>query len=339
MCGICGYVGPRDPSPIEAMTRILAHRGPDGEGVRVFEARDGHPPAALGHRRLSIIDPSERGAQPMSYGEGRYWITYNGELYNFRELREELSQQGFGFDSDCDTEVLLALYARDGERMLERLNGIYAFAIWDDERGELFLARDRLGVKPLYWALEDGVLLFASEVKSLLEALPPPSMRREALPEYLTFLWVPDPETLFEGVRKLPPGHRARFAGGELRIAEYWDARFESGGPAARREWPGRVREAVQGAVRRQMVSDVPLGAFLSGGLDSGAVVATMHEDADPLTTYTVGYSAEDLAHDIVPDDLAYARRMAAELELDSHERILRPDIVELLPRLVWHMD
>ena len=150
----------------------------------------------------------------MSYAAGRYWITYNGELYNFRELRSELIADGFAFRSDCDTEVLLALYARDGERMLERLNGIFAFAIWDTEREELFLARDRLGVKPLYYAQHDGVLYFASEAKALLKALPAHGLRPTALAEYLTFLWVPDPDTLFEGIQKLPPGHCARYAGG-----------------------------------------------------------------------------------------------------------------------------
>lgn len=294
----------------------------------------------LGHRRLSIIDPSPRGAQPMSYADGRYWITYNGELYNYRELRRELRSDGFEFRSDCDTEVLLAMYVRDRERMLDRLNGMFAFAIWDTDRSELFLARDRVGVKPLYYAESDGKFVFASEVKALLPALPRVQLRREALPQYLTFLWVPDPDTLFEGIYKLPPGHWARFSGGTLDISRYWDATFpvdESLEPA---EAAGRVRDAVQGAVHRQMVSDVPLGAFLSGGLDSGAVVGTMRaQEADPLTTYTVGFAPEDLAHEIVPDDLKYARRLSRDWHLDYHERILQPDIVDLLPRLVWHLD
>jgi asparagine synthase (glutamine-hydrolysing) len=269
----------------------------------------------------------------------RYWITYNGELYNFRELRADLEADGFEFRSDCDTEVLLAMYARHGVGMLDRLNGIFAFAIWDTERQELFLARDRLGVKPLYFAREGGVLYFASELKALLRALPHPSIRHAALAEYLTFLWVPDPGTLFEGMHQLPAGHCARYANGDLAIREYWDASFDVDGSPSEIGWADRVRVTAQAAIRRQMVSDVPLGSFLSGGIDSGAVVATMKSATKQVTSYTVGFSPDDLAHEIVPDDLGYARRLSSELELDHHERILEPEIVDLLPKLVWHLD
>jgi asparagine synthase (glutamine-hydrolysing) len=180
MCGICGFAGKADEELARAMTRSLAHRGPDGEGVRAFASRDGGLPATLGHRRLSILDPTPRGAQPMASGDQRYWITYNGELYNFRELRAELEGEGERFRSECDTEVLLAMWARHGPAALERLNGIFAFAIWDAERRELFLARDKLGVKPLYYAVHDGVFSFASEIKALLHALPRPSMNRRS---------------------------------------------------------------------------------------------------------------------------------------------------------------
>jgi asparagine synthase (glutamine-hydrolysing) len=339
MCGICGSVGIEDRPLVESMTRLIAHRGPDGEGVRTFAASNGLPPASLGHRRLSIIDPGERGAQPMSYADGRYWTTYNGEIYNFRSLRAELERDGLRFRTDCDTEVLLAMYARHGARMLERLNGIYAFAIWDSTTGDMFLARDPLGVKPLYYARDRQRLHFASEVKALLPAIGTPRMRRDTLLEYLTFLWVPDPDTLFEEVSKLPPGHYARFQGGELQIRRYWDPAFAVDRTIPRAEWPELVRGTVQDAVRRQMVSDVPLGAFLSGGLDSSAVVATMRGDQDPMSTYTVGFDQADLAHEIVPDDLRYARRLADRFSLDYNERILRPDIVDLLPKLVWHLD
>src|SRR5947209_574551 len=196
MCGICGFVGAADDELIGAMTSTLAHRGPDGDGTKSFYGVDGRGECSLGHRRLSILDPTPRGAQPMEYGDGRFWITYNGEIYNFKSLRDDLSAQGYRFRSDCDTEVLLAMYARYGERMLTRLNGIFAFAIWDDRRRELFLARDRLGVKPLYYAEHGGVVYFASEVKALLHALPAPSIRRDAVADFLTFLWVPDPDTM-----------------------------------------------------------------------------------------------------------------------------------------------
>jgi asparagine synthase (glutamine-hydrolysing) len=322
------------------MTAILEHRGPDGGGVKVFAAADGGVPAALGHRRLSIIDPTPRGAQPMSYADGRYWITYNGEIYNYRELRAELEADGFAFQSACDTEVLLAAYARDGERMLDEVNGIFAFAIWDTETEELFLARDRLGVKPLHYAVHDGVFYFASEIKSLLVAIPTPSLSSESLASYLTFLWVPEPDTLFKGVRKLPAGFCARYAGGRLRTRQYWDLRFKTAEPRSTDGWAATVRETVELAVRRQMVSDVPLGAFLSGGIDSGAIVRTMAATANrPIDAYTVGFAREDLAYEVVPDDLKYARLLARELRVEHHERELRPDIVELLPKLIWHMD
>ena len=338
MCGICGIVGRADRGLIQEMTDVLEHRGPDGQGTRCFESPDDRPEASLGHRRLSIIDPSPRGAQPMSYADGRYWITYNGEIYNYRELRDGLVADGFSFESDCDTEVLLAMYARDGEAMLPRLNGIFAFAIWDSRSHELFLARDRMGVKPLYYSQEGDELLFASEVKALLRARPDVRLRRDAVADYLTFLWVPDPDTMFEGVYKLPPAHCATFAGGRLSIRPYWDLTFGDT-IASERECIDLVRDAVGSAVRRQMVSDVPLGSFLSGGVDSSAVVANMAATGDRVTTYTVGFSAEDLAHEIVPDDVRYSRVMAKQFDVDYNERILEAEVVDLLPKLVWHMD
>ncbi|MGN6869081.1 MAG: asparagine synthase (glutamine-hydrolyzing) [Solirubrobacteraceae bacterium] len=338
MCGICGYVGRDDSIAIRAMTGLLAHRGPDGEGVRVLAASEGGVPVALGHRRLAIIDPSPRGAQPMSYAGGRYWITYNGELYNYRSLRAGLERRGFAFATETDTEVLLAMYAYHGREMLHHLNGIFAFGLWDTEARSLFLARDRLGVKPLYHASHEGVFSFASEVKALLPVLPPARMRTDVLREYLTLLWVPDPDTLFDGIYKLPPGHCATFARGELRITPYWDIEFA---PEERpeAEWSDLVAATVRESVQRQMVSDVPLGAFLSGGIDSSAIVAAMARPKNRITTYTIGFSARDLAHEIVPDDIRYARRMGELFDTEYHEEILQPSIVGLLPKLVWHMD
>jgi len=338
MCGICGCVGRADEKLTRTMTGLLAHRGPDGEGVRCFPAADGRAPAALGHRRLSILDPTPRGAQPMSYADERYWITYNGELYNFRALRAELERDGFSFRSDCDTEVLLAMYARYGAELVERLKGIFAFAIWDAVAGELFLARDRLGVKPLYYAEHDGALYFASEVKALLPALPPARMRTDVLGQYLSLLWVPDPDTLFEGVYTLAPGHCARVADGRLSSRCYWDMSYDPQQRGAS-HWAGELRETVSDAVRRQMVSDVPIGAFLSGGIDSSAIVAAMTEASPQVATYTVGFSQEDLRHEIVPDDIRYAREVGRAFGADYHEEILAPNVVDLLPRLIWHMD
>ena len=338
MCGICGSIGRADGTLIERMTRTLAHRGPDGEGIQLFPSESGSVPAALGHRRLSIIDPTERGTQPMSFGNDRYWITFNGEIYNYRELRADLENQGFTFTTETDTEVLLASFVKDGPEMLSRINGIYAFGIWDREEDSLFLARDRMGVKPLYWAQHEGELHFASEIKALLPALPPPTMRTEMLPDYLRLLWVPDPDTLFEGIYKLPPGHWARFQNGELDIHQYWDLEFNVA-ERSESEWTEIVQDKVHEAVRRQMVSDVPLGSFLSGGIDSSAIVAAMSSDDEQVSTYTVGFSAEDLAHEIVPDDVKFSRQVAQEFNTDYHEETLSPAIVDLLPKLIWHMD
>jgi asparagine synthase (glutamine-hydrolysing) len=339
MCGICGVVGREDEQLVRDMADTLAHRGPDGEGFRCFPARNGGPPASFGHRRLTIIDLSERGAQPMEYADGRYWIVYNGELYNFKELRADLEQDGYRFRSECDTEVLLAAYCKWGKAMLERLNGIFAFAIWDTDRHELFLARDRLGVKPLYYTQRDGSFYFASEIKALLKVLPTPRLRPEGIADYLTFLWIPDPDTMFEGIFKLPAGNFAVFAGGQLEIRPYWDLVFDIDDTLSEADWISSVERNVREAVRRQMVSDVPLGSFLSGGIDSSAIVAEMTAVTGDVTAYSVGFSAQDLSYDISPDDLRYARSVAKEFGVDYHEQLLEPRIVDLLPRLVRHLD
>lgn len=274
----------------------------------------------------------------MASQSGRHWITYNGEIYNFRELRRDLERDGVNFRSDCDTEVLLELYEREGPAMLGRLNGIFAFAIWSTDESSLFLARDRLGVKPLYYSQQEGLLYFASEVKALLPALGRPSLRPDVVADYLTFLWVPDPDTLFDGIYKLPPGHCAWFRDGRLRIEQYWDMTYavEDRPPEA---WSEAVRDRVQESIRRQMVSDVPLGSFLSGGIDSSAIVAEMSRNGDRVTTFTVGFASEDLGHEIVPDDVRYAREVGRRFGVDYHERTLQTDVVDLLPKLVWHMD
>jgi asparagine synthase (glutamine-hydrolysing) len=334
VCGICGTLGRAAERELAAMARAMAHRGPDGEGVKVFE---GDVPAGLGHRRLAIIDPTPAGAQPMGF-DNRWWITYNGELYNFRELRHELELAGERFETACDTEVLLRMFVVHGPAMLKRLNGIFAFAIWDDREKRLFLARDRLGVKPLYYTRRPGWLAFASELKALLPLLPRPELEPTALADFLTFLWVPDPKTAFRGIAKLPPGHYAWADRDGLEIHQWWDLRFE---PRERSEaaWRDDVREAVTSAVRRQMVSDVPLGSFLSGGVDSSAIVAAMTFANERVKTWSIGFSAEDLQHEIVPDDLRYARQIGSLLHTDYHERILEPNVLELLPKAVWHLE
>jgi asparagine synthase (glutamine-hydrolysing) len=335
MCGICGTVGRANEHELFLMAETMAHRGPDGQGVEVF---DGPLPAGLAHRRLAIIDPSPAGAQPMHY-RGRWWISYNGELYNFRELRAELEAMGERFETSCDTEILLRMFVVHGPEMLDRLNGIFAFAIWDDEERRLFLARDRLGVKPLYYTTQGDVFAFASELKALLPFVGRPTLDPTALADYLTFLWVPDPKTAFSEIAKLPPGHCA-WVGADRRprIRRYWDLEFAAE-ERTEGEWTELVRETVAGAVRRQTVSDVPLGSFLSGGVDSSAVVAAMSGGTDRVPTYTIGFEAEDLRHDVVLDDIRYARRVARLFDTEYHEQVMQPDALTLLPKVVWHLE
>jgi asparagine synthase (glutamine-hydrolysing) len=334
VCGICGTVGRAVEFELAAMTQAMAHRGPDGAGVKLF---DGDFPAGLGHRRLAIIDPSPAGAQPMSFGN-RWWITYNGELYNVRELRRDLELLGERFETECDTEVLLRMFVLHGPMMLNRLNGIFAFAIWDERDKRLFLARDRLGVKPLYYTHRPGWLAFASELKALLPFLGRLEIEPTALADFLTFLWVPDPKTAFREIAKLPPGHYAWADRNGLDVTQWWDLRFE---PEQRseQEWREEVRTGVEEAVRRQMVSDVPLGSFLSGGVDSSAIVAAMTSANDRVSTWSIGFAEEDLEHEIVPDDLRYAREVGSLFGTDYHERILEPNVLELLPKAIWHLE
>ena len=351
MCGICGTVGRAEEREIRWMTDAMSHRGPDGEGLQLFPAAPGAdgkggPACGLGHRRLAIIDPTPAGAQPMSWE--RFHITYNGEIYNYRELKAELEAAGHAFHTGSDTEVLLRMFAVHGPAMLDRLNGIYALAIWDDRAQRLFVARDRLGVKPLYWTRVESpasgggqsgpVTAFASELKCLLPYIGRPELEPSALADYLTFLWVPDPKTAFRGIQKLPPGHYAWIDGDGVELTQWWDLRFA---PEQRSddEWIAEVRQGVHDAVLRQTVADVPLGSFLSGGIDSTAVVAALASTGATVATYTIGFSEEDLTHEIVPDDLKYAREMGRHYETDYHETILRPDILELLPLAVWHLE
>jgi len=334
MCGICGTVGRAVESELAAMTKALAHRGPDGSGVEVFN--DGYP-AGLGNRRLAIQDPTPAGAQPMSH-ENRWWITFNGEIYNFRELRRELEREGERFKSGSDTEVLLRLFVLRGPAMLKQLNGIFAFAIWDDLEKSMFLARDRLGVKPLYYTQRNRCVGFSSELKALLPLIERPELDPSALADFLTFLWVPDPKTAFRDIAKLPPGHYAWVGRDGIKISQYWDLEFS---PEQRpeAEWRDEVAETVRRAVKRQMVSDVPLGSFLSGGVDSSAIVAAMRSVAEQVSTWTIGFDAKDLEHEIVPDDVRYAREIADRFGTDYHERILQADVLDLLPKAVWHLE
>jgi len=340
MCGISGFSGHFDEALLVRMNAALAHRGPDDAGIEM----DADAGIGLAHRRLSIIDLSERGHQPMTDVTGTVTIVYNGEIYNYRELRRELVQDGFSFRSDCDTEVLLNLYLRDGSKMMERLNGIYAFALHDHRDDSLLIVRDGLGVKPLYYAESERGFVFSSEIKALLQE---PSISREldhsCIRHHLIYLWTPSPLTMLRSVRKLEPGCAMIVRGGRIeREFRFYDLPFGQDFV----DWPRgdaivQVRKALTRAVERQLVSDVPVGAFLSGGLDSSGVVALAQRamGRERLQCFTIGF--EDPSADVegMAEDLPYARRVARHLDVDLHPIFVGPEMVDELQNMVFHLD
>ena len=285
----------------------------------------------------------------MFTADGRYAITFNGEIYNYLELREHLRAKGHSFRTETDTEVLLAAFAEWGIDCLGRLNGMFAFGIWDNHEQTLTLARDHVGIKPLYYAHiaahngSPAQLVFASEIKAILAThLIDKAIDVAALHQFLTFLWAPDPNTLFRGIKTLPPAHVLVFRKHEISVSAWWDVSFdeiETGRSEA--WWQERVLETLDRVVSLEMVADVPLGSFLSGGVDSSGIVAMMkhHEAGRRISTYTVGIEREDLRYDIIPDDVKWARRVNEHLDTDYHEIMLKPAVAELLPKLVYHMD
>src|SRR6266705_1642770 len=332
MCGIAGHVGPTARELLPAMLGLLKHRGPDDSGIH--SSAD----VGLGMTRLAIID-LVTGQQPMSDATGRYWIVFNGEIYNFRQLRAVLEAGGRRFRTRSDTEVILHAYAAYGEACVERLSGMFAFAIWDGARRRLFLARDRLGKKPLYYWHRGGRFVFASEPKALL--LHPEVSRGldpAALHHYLAFGYTPAERSIFDGIAKLPPGHTATLAEGRLELRRYWSLPTEVAGapPPTREEATARVRSEVVEAVRLRLESDVPLGVFLSGGIDSSAIVASMREvTSGRIATFSVGVGGTAPSY----DELPYARLVAKRFETDHHEEILEPDVQAMLPAIVRAFD
>ena len=334
MCGIAGMLAEpgrlADSRLLRAMTGILAHRGPDGDGHH----EDGR--VGLGHRRLSIIDLAT-GEQPMSNDDASVWITFNGEIYNYRELRRELESRGYRFRTASDTEVIIKAYEAFGPDCVGHLRGMFAFALWDARRRRLFLARDRAGIKPLVYAWNGRRLLFASELKALLQD---PDLAREldseALRDYLTFLYIPSPKTIFRGIRKLPPASYLLLDadGGEPVIRRYWQLEFRPEAGRGEAEWIEGLRAQLADAVQSHLVSDVPIGAFLSGGVDSGSVVALMARAAQgPVRTFSIGFEDEAF------DEVGYARQVAQRYHTDHYEFVVKPDALEALPRLAWQFD
>jgi asparagine synthase (glutamine-hydrolysing) len=330
---------------LSRMTHVQAHRGPDDSGLWERRFADGSY-IGLGSRRLAILDLSPDGHMPMCNEDRTVWVTYNGEIYNFAALRRELESKNHRFASNSDTEVLLHLYEEEGEDCVHKLNGMFAFAICDLRSGkpELFLARDHFGVKPLYYVHRGTKLAFASEVKALLQV---PQVEAEldleCLHQYLTFLWVPDPETMFRGIVKLPAGHCARLRDGELTIKQYWDLRFprvDAKYPRSEVDLAAELRERFQQSVEQQMVSDVPIGAFLSAGLDSSSIVAMMcRATRQPVRTYTITFPRKYRVGESALDDPDVPARLAQQLGCENQQIIVEPNVAELLPRLTWHMD
>lgn len=341
MCGINGIaLSSRSRRTInvrqlERMRDVITHRGPDDSGIFVDEN------VGLGHRRLSIVDVAA-GHQPMTNEDGTLHIVYNGEIYNHAGFRQDLEARGHVYRTHCDTETILHLYEEEGERSVERLRGMFAFAIWDGKRRELFIARDRLGVKPLYYAhTDDGSLYFASEIKSLLEAQAvAQEINYRVLPDYLANHAPSGEETMFRGIKRLLPGHTLSWRDGEVIIKKYWDVSFagQPDGDARHRsdedyvqEWTELFRESV----RLRLMADVPLGMFLSGGIDSSAIAAVMSGMVDePIKTFSVAFKEREA------NELEYARLVSRAFKTDHHEIIVSPeDFFAALPQLVWHED
>lgn len=331
MCGICGKINlnnePIDEALLRKMTSCLSHRGPDDEGLYI----KGN--VGLGHRRLSIIDLSQFAHQPMSNEDGTIWIVYNGEIYNFLELRDVLIKKGHTFRSRSDTETIIHLYEEYGPECLVYLKGMFAFALWDVKKQLLFLARDRIGKKPLYYWHSPNTFVFASEIKSILQD---DNFQRKpdytAIHHYLTYQHVPSPWTAFEGIKKLPAAHYLVLKNGNIEVKRYWKLSYLPKHTIKEKDLKAEIIERLKEAVRIRLISDVPLGAFLSGGIDSSTVVALMSGIMkEPVKTFSIGFKEEKY------NELGYARMIAEKFRTDHTEFIVEPKAVEILDKLVWH--
>lgn len=339
MCGITGFIDLWDRGEARAVTergaildrmcRIITHRGPDDQGVMLEQG------VALGMRRLSIIDLAG-GHQPISGEDGSVTIVFNGEIYNFLEIKPQLEARGHRFKTHSDTEAIVHAYEEFGPECLQYLRGMFAFAIWDDRARKLFIARDRAGKKPLYYTTTPrGTLVFGSELKTLLEH---PDIKREldaeALDAYITLGYVPDPLSIFRNVYKLPPGHYLTFSEGKVSVNQYWDFDLQPAESRSENDYLEELRALLDESVRLRLISDVPLGAFLSGGIDSSTVVAMMARHmGQPVKTFSIGFREDSY------DELKYARLTAEKFGTDHHEFIVTPDICSIVDELAWHFD
>lgn len=327
MCGICGFNW-NDEKLIRKMTFKINHRGPDANGVKTFSD------FSMGNARLSILDLSDRGNQPMSSRGGKLWIVYNGEVYNFPEIKEELLLKGYKFESHTDTEVVLKSYEEFGVKCLEKFNGMFAIAIWDDEKKELFLARDRLGIKPLYYYYKDGKLIFGSEIKSILEAeCVKKEVNLQSMYYYLGYEFVPAPDTMFRNIHKLRQGHYAVFKNGNLNIDKYWDLKFTHE-ISDEEEAADRIFNALEKSVKRRLISDVPLGVFLSGGLDSSTVTGFVSRLYNKkVQTFTIGYKDRTFS------ELPYAKIVSDYFDTEPNILMIDPVSPEDIEKSLYYLD
>ncbi|GMM71808.1 amidotransferase 1, exosortase A system-associated [Alteromonas gracilis] len=333
MCGIAGFslfnYNEGGEEALHAMHHAILHRGPDASGIYL----DDH--IGLCHRRLSILDLSEAGNQPMYSADNNLVIVFNGEIYNFLELRAELEQQGVAFKSHTDTEVILELYAREGVKCLQKLNGMFAFALWDKTKQELFIARDRLGKKPLYYFSDNGRFAFGSEIKAILALKDiPREIRLDAVYDFFAYQYVPDPKSIFKHIHKLPPAHYLVLNNDGFNIHEYWDLSFKSVSSASEEVNKVQLKALLEKVTKQRMISDVPLGAFLSGGVDSSGVVAMMSEISEtPVKTCTIGFDNKEF------NEADFAREIAEKYETEHHEFTVHQNVAEQLEHIASFFD
>ena len=334
MCGIIGLINCGNEQTLTRMTQTVAHRGPDDHGIKWFDNYN----SGLGHNRLSIIDLSSAGHQPMSNSKESLWITYNGEIYNYIEIRNELGKKGYRFRSHTDTEVILYAYEEWGAECLQKFNGMFAFAIFNRENNELFAARDRIGVKPFYYYQNKNYLIFSSEIKAILES----NIYQKQI-DYSSLInpshYFISPSTGFKDIYKLPPSHFMKFAQGKLEIKRYWDI-YPEENSIDERTAVEKLDSLLNESVKLQTIADVPVGMFLSGGLDSSIISALVHKNTNKeIHSFTIKFSEEDQKFEKMPDDSFYAKLMAEKFGFKHHEIEIKPDVEELLIKMVWHLD
>jgi asparagine synthase (glutamine-hydrolysing) len=333
MCGIAGFTEYSQrfggEQALERMGESIAHRGPDAHGI--YHQKN----IGLCHRRLSIIDLSEAGKQPMLSHDGEYIIVFNGEIYNYQTLRQELLDEGCPFFSHSDTEVILALYARDGKKMLDKINGQFAFAIWDKINESLFIARDRIGKKPLYYHQIDNDIVFASELKALLCLKQiPRNIRLDAVHDFFAYQYIPDPKTIFENIYKLEPGHYLEIDKNGISKHQYWDISFSQQSQSSEAQLKTELQAMIKQCTTSRMISDVPLGAFLSGGVDSSGIVATMAKNSEqPITTCSIGFDTKQF------NETEFAQQVANQYHTDHHEYIVHENVKDNLKKIVSYFD